>query len=191
MWYINNYNYFILLCVFFILFLLFFMLLLLYFLCSRTSFLVLLLYDTSVKRSKSRSCLHDKAFELGTRQIWENSDLRSKSADFEYLKDCGSSVAAEQSGVSNEWQKTFWHSYHIILTEKSKLLYFAVRILAERFYRTNDGSALITKDESRHSPSPEACLKNAFCKMGAYNLAADIRKQIKKYFFTRGGSLWN
>ncbi len=28
-----------------------------------------LLYDTSVKRSKSCSCLHDKAFELGTRQI--------------------------------------------------------------------------------------------------------------------------
>ena len=26
-------------------------------------------YDTSVKRSKSCSCLHDKAFELGTRQI--------------------------------------------------------------------------------------------------------------------------
>ena len=25
--------------------------------------------DTSVKRSESRSCLHDKAFELGTRQI--------------------------------------------------------------------------------------------------------------------------
>ena len=28
-----------------------------------------LYYDTSVKRSKSCSCLHDKAFELGTRQI--------------------------------------------------------------------------------------------------------------------------
>ena len=26
-------------------------------------------YDARVKRSKSRSCLHDKAFELGTRQI--------------------------------------------------------------------------------------------------------------------------
>ena len=25
-------------------------------------------YDARVKRSKSRSCLHDKAFELGTRQ---------------------------------------------------------------------------------------------------------------------------
>ena len=69
-------------------------------------------YDTSVKRSKSCSCLHDKAFELGTRQIWESSDLRSKSADFEYLEDCGSSVAIR---VSNECQKTFWHSYHYIL----------------------------------------------------------------------------
>ena len=136
-WYINNYNYFILLCVFFILFLLFFMLLLLYLLCSRTSFLVLLLYDTSVKRSKSRSCLHDKAFELGTRQIWESSDLRSKSADFEYLEDCGSSVVAEQSGVSNEWQKTFWHSYHyIIIYESSRFhhLYVIMQAIVASIY---------------------------------------------------------
>ena len=37
----------------------------------------------------------------------DRSDLRSKSADFEYLEDCGSSEAAQQSVVSNEWQKTF------------------------------------------------------------------------------------
>ena len=68
------------------------------------------------KGQKSCSCLHDKAFELGTRQIWESSDLRSKSADFEYLEDCGSSVAIR---VSNECQKTFWHSYHIMWMLKS------------------------------------------------------------------------
>ena len=63
--------------------------------------------DARVKRSKSRSCLHDKAFELGTRQTWESSDLRSKSADFECLQNCGSCFAAEQFvGISWRQQKT-------------------------------------------------------------------------------------
>ena len=47
------------------------------------------LYDIRVKRSKSRSCLHGKAFELGTRQTWGSSDLRSKSADSECLRIAG------------------------------------------------------------------------------------------------------
>ena len=71
------------------------------------------LYDARVKRSKSRSCLHDKAFELGTRQTWESSDLRSKSADFECLQNCGSCFAAEQF-VGISWgQNTFgpWHHH--------------------------------------------------------------------------------
>ena len=35
---------------------------------SQGSLTTLPLYDIRVKRSKSRSCLHDKTFELGTRQ---------------------------------------------------------------------------------------------------------------------------
>ena len=50
--------------------------------------------DTRVKRSKCRSCLQDKAFELGTCQIGGSSDLRSKSANSEYLQNCESCVAA-------------------------------------------------------------------------------------------------
>ena len=69
-------------------------------------------HDARVKRSKSRSCLHDKAFELGTRQTWESSDLRSKSADFECLQNCGSCFAAEQF-VGISWgQNTFWPQHH-------------------------------------------------------------------------------
>ena len=38
--------------------------------CQKLDFQIpeLYIYDARVKRSKSRSCLHDKAFELGTRQ---------------------------------------------------------------------------------------------------------------------------
>ena len=37
--------------------------------------------DARVQRYKNRSCLHDKGFDLGTRQTFESSDLRSKSAN--------------------------------------------------------------------------------------------------------------
>ena len=54
-------------------------------------------YDIRVKRSKSRSCLHDKTFELGTRQTFESSDLRSKSADFECLRIAGAALQRSNS----------------------------------------------------------------------------------------------
>ncbi len=53
-----------------------------------------------VKRSKSRSCLHDKTFELGTRQTRESSDLRSKSADFECLRIVGAALQRSNSWIS-------------------------------------------------------------------------------------------
>ena len=56
------------------------------------------LYDIRVKRSKSRSCLHNKTFELGTRQTRENSDLCSKSVDFECLR-----IAEAALQRSNWW----------------------------------------------------------------------------------------
>ena len=46
---------------------------------------------------QTRSCLHDKRLDLGTRQTWESSDLCNKSADFECLQDCGSCETTEQS----------------------------------------------------------------------------------------------
>ena len=53
--------------------------------------------DTRVSNLKCRLCSHNKAFKLGTRQTWGSSDLRSKSANFECLKDCRNCVAMEQS----------------------------------------------------------------------------------------------
>ena len=63
--------------------------------------------DTRVKRSKSRSCLHDKAFELGTRQTWGRSDLRSKSTDSECLQNCGSSLLRSNSWASVGGKRPF------------------------------------------------------------------------------------
>ena len=36
---------------------------------------LIILYDIRGKRLKSRSCLHDKTFDLGTRRTWGNSDV--------------------------------------------------------------------------------------------------------------------
>ena len=84
--------------------------------------------DARVKRSKSRSCLHDKAFELGTRQTWESSDLRSKSADFECLQNCGSCFAAEQF-VGISWgQNTFCPNNIILYIRRGIPSHFTVGI---------------------------------------------------------------
>ena len=78
--------------------------------CSVRSILANVLikwHDARVKRSKSRSCLHDKAFELGTRQTWGRSDLRSKSTDSECLQNCGSSLLRSNSWASVGGKRPF------------------------------------------------------------------------------------
>ena len=52
------------------------------------------------QKAESRSCLHDKTFELGTRQTRESSDLRSKSADFECLRIVGAALQRSNSWIS-------------------------------------------------------------------------------------------
>ena len=50
------------------------------------------------KGQKSCSRLRDKTFKLGTRQIGESNELRSKSEDFECLR-----IAGAASQRSNSW----------------------------------------------------------------------------------------
>lgn len=63
-----------------------------------------------ISRSKSRSSLHDKIFELGPRQTFESNDLHSKSAAFECLRIMGvasKSVTYQKIMKGNSYERNF------------------------------------------------------------------------------------